>query len=127
MTTTALLAAIHEHLATFDLPEPWSVTAHADPGYGRDPLCVQLRGGTLPAVALVLLAWADTLTDISAEVWRVPDGGSVHLSVRGQLAGGIVVRVFDGVDHGAHLDLEPNQQRPVSSPACGNGPPSIRE
>ncbi|MFD1048154.1 hypothetical protein ACFQ1S_22730 [Kibdelosporangium lantanae] len=79
--------------------------------YGFDPLGFQIDAGAVP---LVLLAWADTLTDISAEVWRVPDGGSVHLSVRGQLAGGIVVRVFDGVDHGAHLDLEPNQQRPVS-------------
>jgi len=114
MTTTHLLAAVHDHLAGFELPEPWGVTVHPDPGYGRDAVRVQLRGGALPCVADVLLAWADTLTDVSAQSWRVPEGSSVHLSIRGRLIDGTAVTVFDGVDHDVLFALAPSERRPVS-------------
>jgi hypothetical protein len=114
MTTTHLLTAIHDHLNGFELPEPWGVTVHPEPGYGRDAVRVQLRGGPLPYVAGVLLAWADTLTDVTAQTWRVPDGYSVHLSIHGRLADGTTVTVFDGVDHDAAFALAPSEQRPVS-------------
>jgi hypothetical protein len=114
MTTTTFLAAMHEHLSTFELPEPWGVTVHAEPAYGQDAVRVQLRGGSLPYVAGVLLAWADTLTDVTAQTWRVPDGYSVHLSIRGRLADGTAVPVFDGVDHDAVFALASSEQRSVS-------------
>jgi hypothetical protein len=117
MTTTHLLSSIRDHLAEFELPEPCGVTVHPALGYGHDAVRVQLSGGALPYVAEVLLAWADTLTDVTAQTWRVPKGYSVHLSVRGRLADGTAVTVFDGVDHDDLFALAPSEQRPVS-PAC---------
>jgi len=114
MSTTTFLAAIHDHLNTFELPEPWGITVHGEPAYGQDTVRVQLRGGSLPCVASVLLAWADTLTDVTAQTWRVPDGYSVHLSIHGRLTDGTPVTVFDGVDHHALFALEPQEHRPVS-------------
>ena len=114
MNTTRLLALIYEHLATFELPEPWSVRVTPQHSYGEAPVVVQLRGVLLPGVASDLLAWADTLTDVSAEAWRVPGGYSVHLSIRGRLADGTTVTVFDGVDQNVRFGLEPDEKRPVS-------------
>jgi hypothetical protein len=62
----------------------------------------------------VLLAWADTLTEISAEVWRSPDGGRVHLAVTGRLMDGTTVRVFDGLRHDTRFAVEPKQRQTVS-------------
>jgi hypothetical protein len=115
MTITALLDSIHQHMATFDLPEPWSVTVRGNSGQGRERVCVQLTSGVLPQVAASLLAWADTLTEDSAEAWRVPSGDSVHLDILGQLADGTKVRVFDGVEHDSALfELEPKERQTVS-------------
>ncbi len=114
MNATTLLALIHEHLATFELPEPWSVRVTPQHSYGEAPVGVQLRGLLLPGVASDLLAWADTLTDVSAEAWRVPGGYSVHLSIRGRLADGTTVAVFDGVDQDARFGLAPGERQPVS-------------
>src|ERR1051325_2024458 len=114
MTTATFLAAIPDHLGTFELPEPWGVTVHAEPAYGQDAVRVQLRGGSLPCVASVLLAWADTLADVTAQTWRVPEGYSVHLSIRGRLADGTAVTVLDGVDHDAVFTLAPSEERSVS-------------
>jgi hypothetical protein len=44
-----------------------------------------------------VLVWADTLTDISAEAWRVPRGDSVHLSITGRLPCGTEVLIYDVV------------------------------
>ena len=114
MTITTYLDSIREHLTTFDLPEPWNVTVAGNPVIGRERVSVQLAGGVLPQVAAVLLAWAYTLTEISAEAWRTPDGDSVHLAVRGRLADGTTVRVFDGIGHDARFGLEPKERRAVS-------------
>jgi hypothetical protein len=44
-----------------------------------------------------LLAWVDTVDAVSASVWRVPGGGSVHLSITGRIVCGVPVRMFGGV------------------------------
>jgi hypothetical protein len=75
---------------------------------------VQLHHGGLAALAQGLLAWADTLTDITTEAWRVPEGDSVHLSVTGLLSGGAAVQVYGGMrvtDRGLGADLAPNATR----------------
>jgi hypothetical protein len=67
-----------------------------------------------------LLAWADTLTDVTAEAWRVPSGDCVHLSVIGQLPGGVSIRVHGGVpftehstEHSIGGDLAPDASTTV--------------
>lgn len=69
----------------------------------------------LSTVAGGLLTWADSLTDVTAEAWRVPSGDSVHLSVTG-LAGGVSVLVYDAApfDVAVFADLVPGQRQPIS-------------
>jgi hypothetical protein len=114
MNTATVLGSIQAHLATYDLPEPWSVSANARAIYGRAVVSVQLPSGPLPVVASMLLAWADTLTDISAEAWRVPDGSSTHLTIHGRLADGTTVSVFDGVEHHRCFRLDEDERRSIS-------------
>jgi hypothetical protein len=58
---------------------------------------VQLSCRAPSAIAAGLLAWADTLTQVSTQAWRVPEGDSVHLSVTGLLPGGAAVQVYGGM------------------------------
>ena len=44
-----------------------------------------------------LLRWAATLDEVTASIWRVPDGGSVHLSITGRMPCGVPVDVYGGV------------------------------
>jgi FtsP/CotA-like multicopper oxidase with cupredoxin domain len=93
--TVDLLAAITAHLAEFELPATASV--HVTERMSGPQVTVQLSCRTPSAIARGLLAWADTLTDVSAEAWRVPRGDSVHLSVTGRLPGGTAVLVYGGL------------------------------
>jgi hypothetical protein len=73
-----------------------------------------LRGPS--QIARGLLAWADTLTDVTAEAWRPPEGDTVHLCVIGQLREGVVVRVFGHVpftSRGIGGDLGPGESKVV--------------
>ena len=93
MTTTVdLLAAISAHLAEFELPATASV--HIAQGMTGPEVTVQLSCHTPSEIVRGLLAWADTLTEVSAEAWRITSGDSVHLSVTGRLPGGIAVLVY---------------------------------
>lgn len=107
MTSTLdLLAAISTHLGAFELPAVASV--HVDASPPGPPVTVQLPHRGLTALAQGLLAWADTLTEITTEAWRVPEGDSVHLSVTGLLPGGATVQIYGGMrvtDHGLGTDL----------------------
>jgi hypothetical protein len=95
MTTTVdLLATITAHLAEFELPATASV--HVAERMSGPQVTVQLSCRTPSAIAQGLLAWADTLTDVSAQARRVPRGHSVHLSVSGRLPGGTAVLVYGG-------------------------------
>jgi hypothetical protein len=91
--TVDLLDAIYTHLGEFELPAFASVHV-ATPIPGEEAITVQLRGHDLPDIAAALLAWADTLTAVTAQAWRVPSGQSVHLSVTGQLTRGARIRVY---------------------------------
>jgi hypothetical protein len=120
MTTTVmdLLDSLHTYLTTFDLPAPCSVTVMT---YSAQPnITIQLPRHEPPAITAALLAWADTLTDVTAEAWRVPTGNSVHLSVIGQLPGGACIQVYGAMpvtDHGPGCDLAPDS-RTTLAPAA---------
>lgn len=113
-TVTDLLDAIRAHLAEFELPELWAVEVTAStsgPG-----VSAQLVSDEAPVIAAALLAWADTLDEVTAEAWRVSDGRSVHLSVTGRLSGGTAVRVYGGVWFpacGLGAALSPGERTPV--------------
>jgi hypothetical protein len=126
MNTTAILGSILQHLAAYELREPWSVSVNARPIPGRCVVSVQLAGGLLPGVASLLLTWADTLTEVSAEAWRVPDGSSVHLSIQGRLADGTSVCVFDGSLMTGISGSRSRNGGWCRWRSCGNGRPSMR-
>src|SRR5262249_36508267 len=93
MTTTLdLLTALGTHLASFELPAIASV--HVTTYTPGAQVVVQLPCQGPTAIAAGLLAWADTLTEITAQAWRVPEGDSVHLTVTGHLPEGTQVQVY---------------------------------
>jgi hypothetical protein len=114
-TTVALLDAIRVHLTEFELPELYSI--HITRPYSGPSVTAQLACHTLPQIADALLDWAATLTDTTAQAWRVPSGADVHLSVIGRLSGGASVAVYGGVaftDHSIGRDLAPDASITVS-------------
>jgi hypothetical protein len=116
MTSTLdLLAAISAHLAAFELPPIASV--HLSGYHSGAPVTVQLSGREPAAIAMGLLAWADTLIEITVEAWRVPRGDTVHLSVTGRLPGGTAVLVYGGLrimDLSLSAGLEPGATTTVT-------------
>jgi hypothetical protein len=102
MTIVDLLAAICAQLAAFEVPAITSI--HVDAALSAPRVTVQLADHQPSAIAQGLLTWADTLTQVTAQAWRVPRGDSVHLSVTGLLPGGASVLVYGS--HGAtHRNL----------------------
>jgi hypothetical protein len=93
--TTTVDPAITAHLAEFELPATASV--HLTERMSGPHVTVQLSCRTPSAIAQGLLAWADTLTDVSAQAWRVPRGDSMHLLVTGRLPGDTAVLVYGGL------------------------------
>jgi len=92
MTTTHdLLDVIRTHLDSFELPPPWSIylTSYS----GGPTASVNLAVREPSQIAVALLAWADTLTDVTVQTWRPSHGGSVDLSITGVLSDGVVVRI----------------------------------
>ncbi|HET9253894.1 MAG TPA: hypothetical protein VFO16_01675 [Pseudonocardiaceae bacterium] len=90
-TMVDLLTALGAHLAEFELPAIASV--HLATYTSGPQVTVQLHCHGSAVIARGLLAWADTLTEIITEAWRVPHGEFLHLSVTGLLPGGTAVRV----------------------------------
>lgn len=88
-----LLDAIRDHLDLHNLPPVASVVVRD----GADPITVQLAGRHLPDVARGLLMWADTLDGVTASIWRVPSGSSVHVDIHGRTPCGLPVVVYGGV------------------------------
>jgi hypothetical protein len=108
------LDSLRAHLAAFELPELYSVTLLD--AWGGLTVSAQLAAHHPPQIASGLLAWADTLTDVTIEAWRVPSGDSVHLSVIGRLPRGVSIRVYGGVpftEHGIGADLAPDASTTV--------------
>lgn len=108
-TLIRLLGAIRDHLAVAE-PAGEIASIQAENSYlDGDVISVHLRGGTLPELAGSLLGWAYTLGSPTVTAWRVPDGGSVHLTVTGQLVDD-AVEVYGGVPHDPDVfgaDLQP--------------------
>jgi hypothetical protein len=110
-TTTVidLLDALRAHLSSCDLPAPYAVNVTTFSG--GPSVSVQIACRASPETATGLLAWADTLTGITAQAWRVPTGDSVHLSVTGHLPDGVSPRIYGAVPYTEHVpgaDLTPN-------------------
>jgi hypothetical protein len=117
MSTTVidLLDALRTHLNDFELPPLGS--AHFTTYSGGAQVSVQLTTHNLPEIAAGLLAWADTLTHVTVEAWRVPRGDSLHLSVTGRLSQRIQVQVYGGMpftEHGIGATLAPGASTTVS-------------
>ena len=116
MTTTVdLLDSLRAHLTEFELPDLCSV--HVTRSLSGPNVTAQLARHTPPQIASGLLAWADTLTNVTAEAWRVPRGNSVHLLVIGCLPGEVSIRVYGGVaftPHGLGCDLAPDASTTVA-------------
>jgi hypothetical protein len=114
MSTTVinLLDALWTHLNDFALPHLGSV--HFTTYSEGVQVSMQLAAHHLPEIADGLLAWVDTLTETTAEAWRVPRGDSVHLSVVGRLSGGVLAQVYGGLaftEHGIGADLAPGASK----------------
>jgi FtsP/CotA-like multicopper oxidase with cupredoxin domain len=118
MTTTVdLLAALRVHLTEFELPAIASV--HVSPAPSAPQVTVQLACHELSAIVQGPLAWADTLTQVTAQAWRVPEGDSVHLSVTGLLPGGASILVYGGLwptHRGLGADLAPDATTTIPLP-----------
>jgi hypothetical protein len=115
MTTADLLDSIRAHLADFQLPDLYSV--NVTQSVSGPSVTAQLACHTPPQPGPALLAWADTLAEVTAEAWRVPSGEDVHLSVIGRLPGGVSIRVYAGVvftEHGIGADLPPDASTTVA-------------
>ncbi|WP_370934897.1 hypothetical protein [Amycolatopsis sp. cg13] len=108
------LDAIRDHLDLYQLPPVASLDVTA---WSR-PITVQLDAEGLSEVARALRVWAHTLDDVTANLWRVRDGVSVHLSITGRTPCGIPVRVYGAVpfDPSTFPDLPAGdtQEMPVS-------------
>ena len=103
-----LLAAIGAHLAGFELPSVASI--HITAGMPTPHITVQPTHCDPATLAQGLLAWADTLTQITAHTWRVPHRDSVHLSITGLLPDGASVLIYGGLPasrYGLGADLAP--------------------
>jgi hypothetical protein len=120
-TVVDRLDSLRAHLAAFELPELYSVTVLN--AWGGLDVSAQLACHHPPEIATGLLAWADTLTNVTTEAWRVPSGDTMHLSVIGRLPEGTSIRVYGGVpfiEHGIGADLAPDASTSVSLAILGH-------
>jgi hypothetical protein len=71
---------------------------------------LSITPGAMPMV-VTTAGLDDTLTQVTAEAWRLPRGDSVHVSVTGLLPGGASVWIYGGLwatHRGLGADLAPN-------------------
>ena len=111
----AVLASRAEPLTVFDLPHGIACTEVRQELVGHRVI-VQLNAQVLPDLPVALLAWADTLTGVTAQAWRAPAGDSVHLTLTGRLADGSPVTVYSGLPHEVQVFgpyLEPGDQQNI--------------
>lgn len=95
---------------TFDLRRFHGVQTRSCAARDGAQISVQLQELELSAVAAALMAWADTLTEVTLSVWRPPSNNSVHLQVFGRLAGGVPIEVWAGVKAPVWtVSMEPGQ------------------
>ncbi len=119
-TGVSLLHATHSlaaHLDDHQLPAPASLHVLSGPA-GHAKLTVQLQSTTMAALATDLLAWAGTLTVVTADAWRPAESQWVHLSLLSTLTGPAGIAELDvfgaAEDPGWFADLQPGERRTVS-------------
>jgi hypothetical protein len=121
-STVVLLGAVCAHLVKSELPAIASVYVAAS--MPPPQVSVQLACHDLRGIARRLLAWANTLEGVTAEVWRVPGSDSVHVSVIGLLVpAGATVQVYGSTpvtDRGLGADLAPDTTTPIPIPTLRN-------
>lgn len=112
-----LLDTLSAHLATcpvvVDLASVEVTTSYVDGVHG----VVQLSCDGLADLATALLAWADTLTEVTVTAWRPPDGERVHLVLASQLPDGLALRVYGGIPYTEHVfsaDLQPGGRHSIA-------------
>jgi hypothetical protein len=110
--TCTYLGEIAAHLAAFELAEPASIHVRR---YDQAS-CIQLDAHGLKPLAAELLAWADTITVDGLEVWRPPEGASVHLDLCGHLSSFLALRIYGAIGYRPSLfpDLQPGGRLPLS-------------
>jgi hypothetical protein len=116
-TFVRLLDTIREHLDTHPVPAQIASVEVRINSLDGEHAAVHLRTLDLPELAAALLAWADTLTEITATAWRPPDGERVHLSVSGRLGDNLAVTVYSGVPYTPTVfgtDLQPDGRQSVA-------------
>jgi hypothetical protein len=90
-----LPARISTHLGAFELPPVASI--HITAGAAAPQVTVQLTRRNAAALGQALLAWADTLTQVTPDKRRHLQGDSMHLSITGSLPDATVVLVYGGL------------------------------
>ncbi|MGH3826309.1 MAG: hypothetical protein ACRDQX_03920 [Pseudonocardiaceae bacterium] len=88
------------HLTVHTLPEPALLELFSQTR--QTGARVQVCPWTVHGIAAELLTWADTLTTVTVQSWRPPDGDRVHLSMDSTLsdpAGTVKLTIFGGADH----------------------------
>jgi hypothetical protein len=108
MTTAELLEGLCAHLADFELPKLRS--AYVTTSFSEANMTAQLACHTPSQIGSALLTWAATLTDVTAEAWRVPRGDRVHLCVTGRLPTGTPIQLYAPMtfaEHGIGAELAP--------------------
>jgi hypothetical protein len=118
MSTAQVAELVVGHLVQHRLPEPTSLHLTTNT-LGQAEARVQVHNSSLTRTAGLLLAWANTLTDMTLRVWRPENSTSVHLDVDATLTGPdgtVALTVFGGVDFNPIVfpGLEPGQRRPIS-------------
>jgi hypothetical protein len=115
LSVVTMLAAIHQHMSAFTLPEPCTITVDPNPSSLRRHVGVQLSADRdLPVLASQLLSWADTLTEITVSAWRTVDGDAVHLDLNGVLADGqTTVQAWGGIPYSSRFELGRGESQSV--------------
>jgi hypothetical protein len=102
------------HLADYQLPEMALLGVLTEGG--RSEVRAQVQPHTLGGIAAELMIWAQTLSTLAIQVWRVPDGDRVQLAITSTLsgpAGEVGLTVYGGCPHDPALviDLAPGDKR----------------
>jgi hypothetical protein len=118
MTLAQTATVMVRHLTDHGLPEPASLHLTTD-RHSYPEIRVQLAHTDLAALAAALLAWAATLTAVSFQAWRPPQGPRVHLELHATLTyptGSVAVLVYVGIacDPALFAGLEPGQTKPLT-------------
>jgi hypothetical protein len=109
-----LLGSIRDHLRTH--PAVGAVASVSASRFEGGCITVQLEAVELVPLAAGLLAWANTIGDVTAAVWRIRVSGTMHLRIVGHLRDLTWIEVYGGVPHSEAVfgDLQPGGRQSVA-------------